>query len=170
MKFLMLVFMILSVSCKPTQSLQLEPYKNKSTLYKGSEGSKCEDALERDFSIDCVEKAQLAGVIPAYRFDEIHEATKTGACFIGTVTRDEVAAIKDGGFCMGSDYSKNIVKEEKISESLPSDSSTPAASPASSGECRYVDKCWGFSSRKWFDNGAVSKGYTCKCGLWTKGG
>ena len=182
-KFFMLAFMVFSVSCKPTQSLELEPHKNKSGLYTESENSRCDDALESDFSIGCIEQAQLAGVIPAYRFDEIYSATNTGSCFIGTVTVEEVASIKNSGFCMGAGYSSAMPAGETILESAPSGAAmpapalapapvpapAPAALPTSSGECGYTNKCWGFFSFKWFNTGESSNGYTCKCGIWLPG-
>ena len=41
----------------------------------------------------------------------------------------------------------------------------PAMSGGSTSSCTFVNKCWGFFSFRWFNNGESSAGYTCRCGI-----
>ena len=70
---------------------------------------------------------------------------------------------------MGPNYSSAMPTDETTLESAPSENPEPSALPTSGGECRYTNKCWGFYSFKWFNNGETSNGYTCNCGAWKKG-
>ena len=173
MKFFIVLIMMFTMSCKPSQTLELETYKKKSALATDSETRSCDDVLEQDFSINCLQQAQRAGIISTDRFDEIYQETNTGSCFIGAVTTEEVVSIKDGGFCTGPQYSSALPVQESIApvatpEPVVAPTTIPVSTPeATSGpRCPYINKCWGFLTFKWFNSGESSNGYTCTCGIW----
>lgn len=169
MKVFLVFTVIFIFSCKPTQSLELESHKNQSSLNTDNEDEViCDDPREGDFSIECLQQAQLAGVISDLRLDQISDSRSSGSCFIGALSVDEVGSIKEANYCMGADYSAANIPVEPVAAPVVDMPDVPVTSTPIS-ECRFVNQCWGFYSFRWYNNGESSSGYTCRCGLWIPG-